>query len=350
MLPYVAPFVVAALFAWMIEPLMRFVTRRLGDRKIIRIFAAAFFVLTLAAGILFLLFVFFSRIGTEISTLARVLPGWVRSVSSEATGWIESLSLDWTMIDTGVEEALRSVLREATALLTSLASRMAATVARIALQTASLLPQGVLFVILALLGTFYMCADRHRVIGYFQRSLPERLRHKLSEFRASALRAILSQFRAAMIMLCISFGVMSAGFLLMGFEYAILFAVIIALIDALPVLGSGLFLIPMFLYGLVTQDATLAIGSPLIYLIMIAARNFVEPRVIGRSLGLHPLATMMALYAGLVTRGFIGMLLGPTFLLLCKIALSAQPQGPLALVGDVEGDGEDADVGEEGME
>ena len=104
---------------------------------------------------------------------------------------------------------------------------------------------------------------------------------------------------------------------------AVLLALFIAVLDALPVIGAGLFLIPMMLYGIIVGDAGMAVGFGLIYLMTIVVRQLLEPRLIGRQLGLYPLATMMAMYAGLQAMGFLGMLLGPLMLLLCKVALTA---------------------------
>ena len=321
--PYVAPFVLAAVFAWIIEPVVRFVSRRFSDRKLVRGIAAGIMVVLLASLVSALLFLLVTRVLDEIGALASALPGWVATASEQLIAWIENLDLDWPVLQDGVEDALLRLLSEATSTLTSLASRLASLVARAAWRTASLLPEAVLFVVFTLMGTFYMSADPQRIFSFLRSLLPEKYRQRSIVYKASILRAVLGQLRAALILLMVTAAELVCGFLLMGMDYAVLLALFIAVLDALPVIGAGLFLIPMMLYGIIVGDAGMAVGFGLIYLMTIVVRQLLEPRLIGRQLGLYPLATMMAMYAGLQAMGFLGMLLGPLMLLLCKVALTA---------------------------
>lgn len=321
--PYLAPFILAAVFAWVINPAVNFFTRLFGGKKGVRSIVSAVFVLVLASLVLLLLFVLIGRVFGEIRNLAIALPGWISTASSDVIAWVEGLDFDWPALESGLEEAFLRVLSDAASMLTSLATRAASYVARGALYAASALPQTILFIVLTLMGTFYMSMDKDRIFTFLRSLLPEKYKARSTLYRASILRAILGQLRAGFIMLGVTFTELCIGFLLMRLDYAILFALIIAVLDALPVIGAGLFLIPMCLYGIVFGNPALAVGSGLIYLMTIIVRQLLEPRLIGRQLGLYPLATMMAMYAGLHAFGFLGMLLGPLMLLLCKVALTA---------------------------
>ena len=323
--PYVAPFVLAAVFAWMIDPAVRFLTRLVGGSKAARNVFSALFVLLLVTAVTVIVFLLVNRVFSEIRALALALPGWFTQASGDVLAWLEGLELDWPIFSEGVETAVLRLLADATSMITSALSGAAAFVARSAIRTASFLPQGILFVVLTLMGTFYMSSDKERIFGFLRSLLPEKHRQRSNMFRASILRAVLGQIRAALIMLVVTFTELAVGFLLMKLDYAILFALVIAVLDALPVIGAGLFLIPMCIYGIVVGNVTLAVGAGLVYLMTIVVRQLLEPRIIGKQLGLYPLATMMAMYAGLHAMGFLGMILGPLILLLCKVALTANP-------------------------
>lgn len=329
--PYVAPFMFGALFAWIIEPAVRFVTARLGGGKAVRRFVVAVFVLVVVGAFLVVVLYLSGVAIREIKSLALALPGWAGSASQNIRDWIEGLDLDFGLPEVGIvlEEALVRLLGETSTMVTTLASRVASEVARVAFQAVGMLPQGIVFVVMTIMGTYYMSADKERIISFLLKLLPEKYKQRSSLVRKSFLRAIFTQFRTALIMLGVTFAELSVGFSIMGLEYAILLALLIALLDALPVIGAGLFLLPMLGYGLVVSDMTLAIGSGLIYIMLIIVRQLLEPRLIGRQLGLYPLATMMAMYAGLKVMGFLGMLVGPMMLLLCKVAL------PVDLVPEV---------------
>ncbi|MCL1963758.1 MAG: sporulation integral membrane protein YtvI [Firmicutes bacterium] len=322
--PYVAPFALAALFAWMIEPAVRLVTKPFGKKKLARNIASALFVTLLVATAIVVLFILAGRVLDELKGLALALPDWVRLVSADILNWVDGLDLKWVEIDASVQEAVFRLLSDLTSMLTSLASRTASTVARVAWRAASLLPQSLLFIVLTLVGTFYMSSDKERIFGFLTGLLPEKYRQRSSLLRANVLRALLAQLRVALIMLLVIFAELSIGFLLMGLSYPILFALILAAVDALPVLGTGLVLLPMCAFGIAVGNPTFAFGGGLLYLGTILLRQLLEPRIIGHQLGLYPLATMMAMYAGLKAVGFLGMLFGPLVLLLCKVALTSE--------------------------
>ena len=94
------------------------------------------------------------------------------------------------------------------------------------------------------------------------------------------------------------------------------------IMDALPIIGAGLFLIPMSAFGFISGDIGLGVGVAVLYILTIVTRQVVEPRVVSVQLGLYPLVTMAAMYAGLRVMGFLGMLVGPVLVLILKAALS----------------------------
>jgi predicted PurR-regulated permease PerM len=109
--------------------------------------------------------------------------------------------------------------------------------------------------------------------------------------------------------------------------YWLLIGFLIGLADALPVLGAGLFLIPWSIVGFVMGNTTTGIGMALLYLAVVVVRQIAEPRIVGKSLGLYPLATMMAMFAGLqITGNVLGLLLGPILLNLLKVVLRADSE------------------------
>lgn len=109
----------------------------------------------------------------------------------------------------------------------------------------------------------------------------------------------------------ITFLILTAGFLILGIEYAFLFAVVIAMIDALPVLGSGLILIPWSLVQFMMGNTFRGVGLVCIYGAAALTRTTLEPRLIGKQMGLDPLLTLLAMYAGYRFFGVLGMIAFP---------------------------------------
>ena len=113
------------------------------------------------------------------------------------------------------------------------------------------------------------------------------------------------------------FFLVCTGLLILGVDYAPAWALAIALVDAIPVLGTGTILIPWALAGLLQGNHVLSLGLLGIYLCAMLSRTVLEPRLVGKQLGIDPLMTLMALYIGYRIWGFGGMLLSP---MLCAAA------------------------------
>ena len=96
------------------------------------------------------------------------------------------------------------------------------------------------------------------------------------------------------------------------------FAFVIAFADLLPVLGVGTVLVPWGLVAILQKNYYLGFGLLILYLVISLIRQFTEPRLIGKSLGLHPLLALFASYAGFLLFGFWGMLLAPLAAIVVK--------------------------------
>ena len=115
--------------------------------------------------------------------------------------------------------------------------------------------------------------------------------------------------------------VLAGAFLLLRLRYALLLALLTAVVDALPVLGVGTVLLPWALYELLTGQVPLALGLAITYAAVTVLRSAIQAKLLGDQLGLHPLASLAAIYAGWTLGGVMGMLLFPILAICVKQAL-----------------------------
>ena len=101
-------------------------------------------------------------------------------------------------------------------------------------------------------------------------------------------------------------------------HYVFIIAIAIAIFDILPVAGSGGILIPWALVSLITGDVGEAIGLIVIYVVISAIRQYIEPKIVGDSLGVNPIITLAGLYFGLKLFGFMGMFIVPLLIMVLK--------------------------------
>ncbi|HEX3026964.1 MAG TPA: AI-2E family transporter, partial [Clostridia bacterium] len=94
--------------------------------------------------------------------------------------------------------------------------------------------------------------------------------------------------------------------------------VFIALVDILPVLGTGTVMIPWAIIEMITGDVTMGLSIGVLYGVITLIRNIIEPKLVGYHIGLHPLVTLMAMFIGLSVMGVPGMFLFPITLIILK--------------------------------
>ena len=121
-------------------------------------------------------------------------------------------------------------------------------------------------------------------------------------------------------LLVITFAELLIGFLILGIDYAVILSFIIAFLDMLPVIGTGTVLVPWSIYALISGDLNTGIGLIILYLTITILRNIIEPKIIGKQMGLHPLIALISVFIGLKLMGFIGIFLLPlTIMLIYKM-------------------------------
>lgn len=184
-----------------------------------------------------------------------------------------------------------------------------------AMAVAGWLPGALVFVTVLLLACYYFSADNGRLrAGLVARAevwLPPAWWDRAT-LAGRRLRGLLRRyFRAYLLLGFFTFLEVFIGLTVLGLRYAFLLAVLIAAIDFLPLLGTGVVLIPWGVVALLLGEYRLGVGVLILYGVCTLLRQLMEPRLVGRGLGLHPLMSLLSMYAGLRLYGVAGMLLLP---------------------------------------
>lgn len=191
-----------------------------------------------------------------------------------------------------------------------------------AMAVAEWLPSALIFVTVTLLACYYFCADDGRigkgVRSFANRILPTAWREALPAFGHRARYLGRQYIRACVWLGCLTFLLCFIGLAVLGIPYAFLLSIVIAFVDFLPLLGAGTVLLPWALVCFLLGRVKTAVGLLVLWGVCTLVRQIAEPRLVGSGLGLHPLASLVAMYAGLRLWGLGGMILAPLGLALCK--------------------------------
>ncbi len=193
-------------------------------------------------------------------------------------------------------------------------------------------PNGALTVSTGILAGFMLSARLPKLRGLWQEKWGPVWQARYQPV-AKRLRASLGGWvRAQMKLMLVSFGILALGFQILGISYGILWALLIALVDAVPLFGTGTVLLPWALVCWLQQNTPRAIGLLGIWIAAMLTRTVLEPRLVGKQLGLDPLWTLAAMYLGCRFWGLPGMLFAPIVLTAVKSAVkpgdpSQPPEG-----------------------
>ena len=184
---------------------------------------------------------------------------------------------------------------------------------------ASAIPRLLLFVIVTLIAVIYFALDLEGINASVRSILPERAAQFLVKLKNGAIGITGKYLRSYFLIMIITTLEMLAGFVILGVDYALLLAIIVAVLDLLPIIGVGTALIPAAVFCFISGNRTLAIGLIVLFAVNAVIRQIIEPKILGKHLGIHPLATLAAMYIGYSFFGFVGILLLPLVVMILGI-------------------------------
>lgn len=308
LLPLCLPFLLGAALAMTAEPLVSVLCRRI---HLPRPFAAGISVSVAFLGIMLLILLILAFLVRELGVLAGVLPDLTETARSGMVllqNWMMDMAAKTPPgIRPLLQQNVGAIFSGGTALLEKAFSYVLGLAGTILAQV----PDSALGLATTVISGFMISARLPRIrtwiIGHVRMEKVQPLMKILARLRRGIGGWVGAQFRLAGVTL----GILMAGLLFLRIPHGILWAFAISLVDAFPVLGTGTVLLPWALILWLQGDSARAVGVLGIYAIISVTRSVLEPKLVGRQLGLDPLITLFALYAGFKLWGLAGMILSP---------------------------------------
>lgn len=180
----------------------------------------------------------------------------------------------------------------------------------------SSLPSLLLSVLFMIIATFFFAVDSERLARMLECRVSAERYEKLVQYKRHLGKTVGKFIKSYTIIFAVTFTELCIGLFICGVSRFWLVAALIALFDILPVVGSGTILVPWGVIELLRGDIGQGVGLLVLWLIMSVIRQIIEPHVVGRQVGLHPLLTLLAMYVGLRLFGGIGLIGLPLMLAL----------------------------------
>ncbi len=318
-LPYVfrlfLPFIVGFFLYLAANPL----NKRLQKKNIPGSLAAFISLFLISLALFFIIRTVFTKIFSELSTLTESAELFYTTAVPDFSVIIKKVSVP-KEIESGLLKIFSSFWDAFKSQLTEIILKMSTAV----VNAVKNIPSMFISIFTAIFTTFFLLKEDKKVFSFFQNFFGRKTCEYFSRMKSSFFSVTVSYLKAQLIIETIIFVVLLAGFFFLDVNYAFLLAFITAIVDAVPIFGTGTILIPMSLFNFLSGNKNLGWGLLILYGTALLVRQLCEPKIIGKKLGIHPLATIFSLYVGMKLFGIAGLILGPISAIFIKTLIFPQ--------------------------
>ena len=315
-------FVIGWIIAMIANPLVRFLESRL---KVVRKHGSVLVVITVLALIIGALYLLLSKLLSEASGLLQSLPQLWETFQIEVRNIGRQLENLFSFLPDQLGVQMKAVADNLDSYMGVLLQNVATPTVEAAGSVAKSLPSILVNTVVVILSSYFFIAERDTILDLWKQYMPENSKKHMSYMRRDAIRLIGGYFMAQFRIVFVVAAILTVGFLVLQVPYSFLLALLISLLDFLPVFGTGTVLIPWGLIKLLSGEYYMAGGLILLYILSQFIRQAIQPKIVGDSMGLPPLMTLVLLYIGFKVSGLGGMILavpvGLVFLNLYKYGI-----------------------------
>lgn len=317
------PFLLAAVVAWMLNPAIKWLNKKLGwSRNVLSLF-----LILLAFAVLFgVLWALAAGVGGEIISLAGNWEGVAASLQSVTERLEKIFSKGMDLLPASVQAAVTGLFDKFLQWLETVVPQLLSFAVDKLTSVASRLPSFAVSTIVFVMASYFLSTDWPSLRARVTDPLPRGPRLFFSQVKRAASAGFGGYVRAEVILSIGVFFILLGGFFVIRQDYALLLALLLAVLDFIPILGSGTVLVPWAFLDLFLGRFRHAIGLMVIWGVVALFRRVGEPKVLGNQTGLSPILSLVSVYAGMKLGGVIGMVLGPV---ICLVLLNVYRSGVL---------------------
>lgn len=316
--PHLIPFIIAYLVALMLESINTWIVK---NSKITRGIAVNITFFLFSGLISLLAYFIITKIIIELIGLIKFIQknipniqNWFLNINQEIDDFLQllpqeiSMQVDQTITDFVENLSTMNLLQNITAYTVNITTAI---------------PNYFIILILFFVSLYLISINLPRLneqfFGYFKEASKKKLKVILKDLRMATVGFL----QAQLILSTITYLISLTALVILGVNYSLAIALLIVLVDILPILGTGSVIVPWAVFSFTRGDTFLSIGLIILFIIIIVVRRIIEPKILGERIGLSPLITLISIWVGFKVLGIIGVFLGPLLLILYKALVKA---------------------------
>lgn len=310
------PFVIGFGIAFMLKPLINFITKKLKlNRKLVAGITVLIFYTTVGA--LFTLLIV--KISLALKDVFIKLPSiYINNIEPVLIQIPNNINNILIKLDPTLTSAIQEMISSLVTSIGTIISSISSGVVGFISSTVSIVPSFFVVLIFTIISSFFFAMDYVNITRFISRQFSKKSSNIIFEIKNYIVGTLFRLVKAYTILITITFVELAVGLSILRVENAVSVALIIACVDILPVLGTGGIVIPWIFIELFKRNIPLAIGLTIVYVFVTIVRNILEPKIVGEQIGLHPIIMLICMFAGVKLFGFIGLFVLPIIVIILK--------------------------------
>lgn len=320
--PLLMPFVIGVIIAMAFRGIIDKLEKRTGIK---RAFLSIFVLLIFYGFIGFVITMIGSKISTFISSLFNSLPSLYKDTFLPALQIISDNIVErFPSVKTYLDNFVINIDQSFFNFISNTSSKVVGLATGVAGQIPTLLIK----FIFTIVASFFFTIDYYKITGFLIGQFGGKKQDMILRLKDNVVGTLGKFVRAYTLIISITFLELSVGFWILGVPTPFLFGLLVAIIDVMPILGTGAVLIPWSMIALIMGNTKVGIGMLLLYIIITVVRQVIEPRIVGQQIGLHPLITLILMYVGAQLMGILGLFILP---IIATILVKLNKEGSIHL-------------------
>lgn len=327
------PFLVAFIISLVIEPAIKYIMKKTNFTRR----TSSIIIFILVSSIIIGIFTWgIITIFSESSSLLQQLNNYLAKIYQLINNLINNEKIKRIHLSNELLEVIQNstgdIIGKVSGWLRNLLTRL--------LEIVTSIPHIAICIGITVIALYFICVDKIYIIDQIEHHLPKLWVKKIGKHLSDLISSLGGYLKAEMTLVLVSFIILLIGLYILSFigfniQYPLLIALFIGFVDALPILGSGSVMIPWAIICSLNGDFKLGLAIIILLTIMSVSRQILEPKLVSKNIGIHPIFTLIAMYTGFKLIGIIGLLIGPIVLIIVKnIFASLIDQGVFKTIFD----------------
>lgn len=306
LLVFFLPFVIGWIIALIASPMVRFFEEKI---KLKRKAGSAFVIIVVIALVVLVLYLICSRLTEEIVGLINALPSMWESAEADFADIGERLSIVYEKLPADFQNTISNIADQANTYVGDLLGQISSPTIAAVGNFAKQLPAIIIGIIMCLLSAYFFVAERNQVSEWLHAHTPRSILERFQMMKRGLVKAVGGYFKAQLKIEVWMYVLLVIGLSILRVNYSLLIALGIAILDFLPFFGTGTVMVPWAVIKILSADYKMAIGLLIIWGVGQLARQIIQPKIVGDSVGVPPIPTLFLLYIGYKLGSVLGMIL-----------------------------------------